>query len=124
MPCSKILIIEDDHDTRVTLRTILEDAEYRVASATNGLDGLRLLRKDPEIRLVLLDVMLPFMNGHDFLRELRKDVVLAPTPVVAISAQQVRPEGAAQFIRKPIDHSTLLRVVENYCVEVGNRPSI
>lgn len=111
-----ILIIEDDHDTRVTLRRTLEAEGYFVFSATNGVDGLALLKRIKPPSLILLDQNLPFMSGDEFLKVKNRDKELAHIPVAVVSAVANRcSEGVFAFIRKPIELGELLDVLRTYC---------
>ena len=67
----KILVVDDEKDLRGALRTVLVASKFEVIEATNGVDGLALAESEhPD--LILLDIMMPKMNGHEMLRELRK----------------------------------------------------
>ncbi len=108
-----VLVAEDDIHLRASMQHLLEEAGYRVSTATNGMDALRLLsgfRPD----LVILDLMMPTFSGWEFLRELRSHPTNAKTPVLVASAIDVKPEGldVDGFIHKPFDSSTLLSHVD------------
>ncbi len=113
-----ILIVEDDHDTRVTLRNHLEEAGYNVLSATNGQTALDILRRNkPHPHLILMDMMLPMMNGPELMQMIRKHPDLSKIPILAISAYtHLRPtDGVVTFLAKPLDMPKLMSVVESYC---------
>jgi CheY-like chemotaxis protein len=112
-----ILLIEDDHDTRVSLRQRLEEEGYFVFSSANGKQGLETLRRIKPPALILLDVVMPVMDGEEFIRAIESDETLHNIPVVAISAY---PEKAKKlitkaFVSKPIDLKILLKVVDENC---------
>jgi CheY-like chemotaxis protein len=111
-----ILVVEDDYSIREALREALELEGYLVATAQNGQEGLERMRKIPKPCLVLLDMMMPIMDGRQFLDGMLADVVLAPIPVVIVSAalgsQSIL--GAAAFIKKPVDLDVLLKLVAHY----------
>ncbi len=103
-----VLVVEDDVDVRETVAEALEDQGYRVSSAANGVHALRLLR-DHALRpdVILLDLMMPEMDGWGFCAEQKKDPQLAAIPVVVFTAYGVpddtaRQLGAAGFLRKPV----------------------
>jgi CheY-like chemotaxis protein len=115
---STILVVEDDHDIRVSVRNTLEDEGYRVLSVTDGRIALDLLeRADPTPSLIILDLMLPVMDGWKFVEHMRAQPRLADIPILVISAHEAQPPppDIVGFVKKPIDTDTLLRVVERYC---------
>src|SRR5690242_14754095 len=81
-----ILIIEDQPDMRENIATILEMEDYAVLSAVNGREGIEMAREEkPD--LVLCDVMMPLMDGHDVLHALRQDPTIRGTPFVFLTAK-------------------------------------
>jgi CheY-like chemotaxis protein len=116
-PLKTILVIEDDHDTRVSLRRMLEAEGYFVFSATNGRQGLETLQRIKPPCLILLDVVMPLMNGEEFMRAVDTDLALHIIPVVLVSAfpDQAKKLVAKAFVQKPIDLKALLATVEKYC---------
>lgn len=112
--CHRILIVEDDQATRASLVECLKDEGYEVSCASNGADALELLRRGARPNLILLDLMLPRMDGWDFRAAQRQDPALAGIPVIALSAvgQLVDVEVS---LRKPIQVSELLDAVKRVC---------
>lgn len=112
-----VLIVEDDHATRVSFRQVLENEEYRVLSATNGRDALRLLTPANPVSLIFLDLMMPLMDGAEFLQRIQLMPRLSQIPVVVISAIQPPREvtGVQRVLRKPIDLKTLIQTAERHC---------
>jgi CheY-like chemotaxis protein len=111
-----ILIVGDDVNELDALSEVLEYAGYSTTCAQNGEQALDLLRNRPSPAMILLDLNLPVMNGWQFLYRKRNDPALVKLPVVVISgASTDRPQGAAQFLRKPISVPALLKVVNGYC---------
>ncbi|MET0594658.1 MAG: response regulator [Polyangiaceae bacterium] len=115
-----ILIVEDDDDIREALTQILELEGYVVREAVNGREALELTAKGPTPDLILLDLMMPVMDGWQFRAEQLKDPVLSKVPVVVISAdagvhEKVTTFGAAAVLPKPISLDRLLRAVESLC---------
>ena len=94
-----ILIVEDDADVEEAMREILEGEGYPILSAANGEEALRILAEKPRPRLILLDLMMPVMNGWELLRALRESAKLARIPVVVVSAvgSSAAPPGCAPF---------------------------
>src|SRR5947207_15447872 len=85
-PRDYILIVEDDFDIREALTQILEDEGFQVRCASNGREALEVATSGPAPRLILLDLMMPVMNGWQFRAEQLKDPRLAEVPVLVISA--------------------------------------
>lgn len=115
--CQSILIIEDDEGIRSTLRLMLELEGYTVLVAENGKEGLEILPRMQRPCLILLDLMMPVMNGWEFMQALEKDMILATIPVVIVTAYGSRGiETKAQgLIKKPVKLDELLSLVKRYC---------
>ena len=112
-----VLVVEDDDDLRSGLQDILEAEGYSVSTAVNGRDALdRLSALVPQ--LILLDLMMPVMNGVEFLSALRQHETLSATPVVVISAwpKEAQAVDAQGFLAKPINLKVLLSVVQRFCM--------
>lgn len=115
----RILVVEDDFDIRDTLSQILEAEGYRVSGAANGAEALDALERGDMPALILLDLMMPVMNGWQFRTEQLKRPELAEIPVVVISAdsgvgKKAEAIGAADALKKPVPLETLLDVVGRY----------
>jgi CheY-like chemotaxis protein len=112
----KILIIEDDRDIRVAIAELLESEGFDVLEAENGKVGLDLLLQGEVPHLVFLDMMMPVMNGREFLNHILQLPQLSKIPIVVFSAIADVPntQGAVAFIKKPADIETILTMVEKY----------
>ena len=113
-----VLIVEDDHDIRVALRTVLEDHGYTVLTAAHGRGALAMLRALAEKPgLVFVDLMMPVMDGWQLVDELHHSPTLAGIPFVVQSAytNQGSPPGAVATLMKPVNVERLLKLVEQYC---------
>lgn len=115
-----ILLIEDDPDMRDALSVLLELQGYRVATAANGLEGLERLREMGRPCLILLDLMMPVMDGWSFRGELLKCRDFADVPVVILSGvddadEEARRLQCADHLSKPFPPERLYRVVQSYC---------
>jgi CheY-like chemotaxis protein len=116
MTARRILIIEDDADVRAALSEVLLCEGYDIAEAQDGAEGLRAAR-DRRPDLILLDLMMPTMNGWDFRAAQLADPALAPIPVVVVSAtlpDQIHAIGAVAHLHKPFDLLDLLAVVQRH----------
>lgn len=115
---STILVVEDDHDIRVSMRALLEEEGYKVVTVTNGLSALSVLEHSADLpSLILLDLMLPVMDGWHFADRIRLNPRLANIPIVIVSAYDdpPPPQGVSGFIKKPLNTDTLLSVVSAHC---------
>ena len=115
-----VLVVEDDADVRAALGLLLESHGYPVLEAEHGAEALTLLRDRADVGVILLDLMMPVMDGSTFRVEQRKDAALADIPVVVVTADaagadRARELGAAAHLPKPIDLDRLLAVVRSYC---------
>ena len=101
----KILLVDDDDDIREALEELLSDAGHSIMTAGNGRQALDLLATEPLPALILLDVMMPVMDGYEFLHEQRKDARIAAIPVVVLTASR-NPDrgriGEVPVFTKPI----------------------
>ena len=120
----EVMVVEDDYAIRETLRELLEDEGYRVTPAANGAEALHHLRNDRAPGLILLDLMMPVMNGWEFRDAIRRDPALAEIPVVLLSADDelAQKAGAMRvqgYLSKPFQLQQLLLTVERYAEAPG-----
>jgi CheY-like chemotaxis protein len=111
-----ILVVDDDLDILEAMRFLLEGAGFVVLTATDGEIALHLLRHGAAPCLILLDLMMPIMNGWRFLTEVRHDPLLAAIPIVVLSGcvfrgEEVMSLGVAGYLKKPVDVATLISMV-------------
>jgi CheY-like chemotaxis protein len=113
-----ILVVDDDRDLRTTVAQVLEDEGYRVEEASNGQEALARLEVDPPPDLLLLDLMMPVMNGEQFRREQQREPRLSRIPVVLMTAagtraaeriEQLAPDAV---LHKPVGLDELLGTIE------------
>ena len=109
-----ILIVDDDLDIREALQEILEDKGYLACVASNGAQALELLDRAPKPGLVLLDLMMPVMDGYQFLEVFRSKRQFDGIPVVVVTAGIIVAPGVAGYIKKPFDTEQLLRVINKH----------
>jgi CheY-like chemotaxis protein len=111
-----ILIVEDDEDIRAAMAELLESEGFEVAVASNGQEGLEVLSQIRAPCLVLLDLMMPVMNGEDFLRHVRKDPAMDGVPVIIVTASGRTPlPGTQGILKKPFEISDLFTTVAAHC---------
>lgn len=116
-----ILIIEDDRDIREMLVETLADEGYEVCGVADGFQALAYLRSSERRPcVILLDLMMPRMDGWQFLQQHGDDPALAAIPVVLLSARsdgpaQVAESSVAAYVSKPVDFGLLLDTVARFC---------
>lgn len=117
MTCRSILIVEDEESIRENLKDLLDLEGYEVFTASNGEEGLDVLRTMPRPCLVLLDLLMPIMNGTEFLEAKYHEDSIASIPVCVVSgvADKPRVAGVTAFVKKPIEFDAFLKFVKNYC---------
>ena len=122
----KILIIEDDEDIREGVRLLLESEEFSVIEAKNGAEGLELIR--PDTALIILDIMMPGMNGLRTCEEIRK---ISNVPVLFLTAKARESDkliglmaGGDDYLAKPFSYAELLgrvkALIRRYTVYMGS----
>jgi CheY-like chemotaxis protein len=113
-----IFIVEDDPDTREMLGRFLELEGFIVRTAANGQQALEQLASGPDVCVILLDLMMPVMDGWQFRREQVRRQELAAIPVIVVSAagrdrlQQIQ---ANAYLSKPVDLDELLTQINQFC---------
>jgi CheY-like chemotaxis protein len=111
-----VMVVEDDFDCRESVCEVLRYDGYHVVAASNGVEALRYLEANPPPGLILLDLMMPVMNGWQFMDERKARPALAQIPVALLSAERdlagrAAELGVAGYICKPLDVEGLLGTV-------------
>nr|WP_211485268.1 response regulator [Corallococcus exiguus] len=115
---STILIVDDEPDLREVVAELLEMEDYTVLQAANGQAALAVLAaNNDQPCLVLLDLMMPVMDGHEFLHRLREEERYRELPVLMLTAHfsAKAPPGTVGLLRKPVDIPELLAMVARHC---------
>jgi CheY-like chemotaxis protein len=116
----KVLVVEDDRDSREMLCTWLEEHGYRTVAASEGEEALRKMNETPELSLILLDLMMPGMNGWQFRTSQRGNRQLRHVPIAVMTAHP-NPVGEAEWLdpeailAKPLDLEAVLQIVRRCC---------
>jgi CheY-like chemotaxis protein len=117
----RILIVDDDVRNVFALTSALEQHSLDVLYAESGEEGLGILRREAEIDLVLMDVMMPGMDGYTAMREIRKMPNFKDLPVIALTAKAMPGDrdnsltaGASDYVTKPVDVEQLLSVIRSW----------
>jgi len=113
-----VLIVEDDEDLREMMAQLLSLEGFHSATVANGREALQYLHDAEKPQVILLDLMMPVMDGWEFRRQQQADPDLAPVPVIVLSALdhgRASDLEAAAFLKKPLDFDRLLSLVRSYC---------
>jgi len=117
MMTRKLLLADDDPDIREVVSLVLEPYGFQTVVARNGNEGLELARQENDIALILVDLMMPLMNGAEMVGQLRADPTLRQIPVVVLSGDNSAHEtalalGAAACLRKPVELALLVATIK------------
>lgn len=117
----KILIIDDDSKNIFALNATLKTKGYQCLAAASAQDGIKLLKHEPGIGVVLMDMMMPDMDGYEAIEIIRKDDAFNGLPIIAVTAQAMVGDkekclaaGASDYVSKPIDVDALLKLLGQY----------
>jgi len=114
----KVLVVDDDVRNIFALTSLLEDHHLKVVHAENGRAGIEALKKNPDIDLVLMDIMMPEMDGYETMKAIRQEPKLRSLPIIALTAKAMKGDrakcieaGASDYITKPVDLDNLFSVL-------------
>jgi putative two-component system response regulator len=117
----KVLVVDDDFINRKLIQTLLKKNPKvtEIIEAENGSDALDKMKKDPSINLILLDIMMPVVDGIEFLKIFRSDMNNANVPVIVLSTDDTRKtevydNGANDFLRKPVMQDNLYEKIDQW----------
>ncbi|MBN2425064.1 MAG: response regulator [Calditrichaceae bacterium] len=115
----KILIVEDDPRNIFSLSLILEEKNVQIYAAENGIKALEVLKNEPGIDLVLMDIMMPGMDGYQTMTAIRKQPEFVNLPIIALTAKAMKGDskkcidaGASDYLAKPVDVDALLKKMD------------
>ena len=114
----KVLIIDDDMRNVYALATVLEEHDMDIICGTNGKEGLEQLEKQDDIAIVLMDIMMPEMDGYEAMQEIRKQPRFHKLPIIALTAKAMKGDkakcikaGASDYLAKPVDIEKLISLM-------------
>jgi len=114
----KILIVDDDMRNVFVLTKILEDKKVQIVVGKNGRDGINKLNQNPDTSLVIMDIMMPEMDGYEAMQEIRKDKRFVKLPMIALTAKAMKGDrekciqaGANDYLSKPVQPEKLLSLL-------------
>jgi len=116
-----ILVVDDDIRNIFAMTSVLERHQVRILSAENGRDAIKTIMENPEIDAVLMDIMMPGMDGYDTMREIRKKSEFQSLPIIALTAKAMKGDrekcidaGASDYIAKPVDSGKLIALLRTW----------
>ena len=122
----RVLVVDDDLRNIFALTSVLEQHNLRVSHAENGRAGIELLKKNPGIDIVLMDIMMPEMDGYQTIAAIREIPELHSLPIIALTAKAMKGDrekcieaGASDYIAKPVDLEQLFSVMRVWLARGG-----
>jgi CheY-like chemotaxis protein len=121
LSCRRILIVEDDEAIRAVLQFALVGRGYALELAANGREGIEKLRRINEPCLILLDLMMPEMDGWEFAQALMDDPALCKNPILLLTASREKVDSIPykELLKKPLDIHCVFAAVARYCEVPG-----
>jgi CheY-like chemotaxis protein len=114
----KVLVVDDDARNIFALTTVLESQDMEVINATNGRQAIELIEATPDLSVVLMDIMMPEMDGYETMREIRRQPAFRTLPMLALTAKAMKGDrekclqaGASDYIAKPVNTEQLLSLL-------------
>ena len=114
----KVLVVDDDARNIFALTSLLENHGMEVTSATNGKHAIEILRETAGLNAVLMDIMMPEMDGYETMREIRREARFQTLPILALTAKAMKGDrekcldaGASDYIAKPVNSDQLLSLL-------------
>jgi CheY-like chemotaxis protein len=114
----KVLVVDDDARNIFALTTVLENSEMDVLTATNGRQAIDLIHQTPDLDVVLMDIMMPGMDGYETMSRIREDHRFRTLPILALTAKAMKGDrekclqaGASDYIAKPVNTDQLLSLL-------------
>ncbi len=123
----QVLVVDDDVRNIFAITSVLEGHDVEVVHAENGRAGLAALEEHPDVDLVLMDVMMPEMDGYETMRAIRRDARFRSLPIIAITAKALKDDrekcvaaGASDYLPKPVDNDKLIEAIALWTRGAGN----
>ncbi|MDD2856723.1 MAG: response regulator, partial [Desulfuromonadaceae bacterium] len=123
----KVLVVDDDMRNIFSLSSALQEKNIIIYEAENGVEALKCLDENPDINLVLMDIMMPEMDGYVACRAIRDDPRFRTLPVIALTAKAMKGDreeclnaGASDYIPKPLDMDKLFSLLRVWLYSTSN----
>lgn len=120
-PQKKILIIDDDSRNIFALKAVLTAKKYSCLAANGAKEGFDIIKKNNDVGVVLLDMMMPDLDGYQAMAKMQEDAALKDVPVIAVTAQAMLGDkercleaGAVGYVSKPVNVEELIKLLNNY----------
>jgi len=117
----KVLVVDDDVRNIFALSSVLERHNMQVTIATNGEEAIQLVESTADLSLVLMDIMMPEMDGYETMRRIRKEPRFRMLPIIALTAKAMKGDrekcleaGASDYIAKPVNTDQLLSLLRTW----------
>jgi CheY-like chemotaxis protein len=114
----RVLVVDDDARNIFALTSVLENQDMEVLTATNGRQAIDLINQTPDLSVVLMDIMMPEMDGYETMREIRNNPSFRTLPILALTAKAMKGDrekclqaGASDYIAKPVNTDQLLSLL-------------
>ncbi len=114
----KVLVVDDDARNIFALTSVLENHGMDVVSSNNGRDAIDIIQNSPELSMVLMDIMMPDMDGYETMRQIRQSQESRALPILALTAKAMKGDrekclaaGASDYIAKPVNTDQLLSLM-------------
>ena len=119
----KVLVVDDDARNIFAISTVLEGAQMEVTTASNGREAIERLANTPDLAVVLMDIMMPGMDGYEAMRQIRANPALRSLPIFALTAKAMKGDrekcleaGASDYLAKPVNPDDLLALLRVWLV--------
>jgi CheY-like chemotaxis protein len=117
----KVLVVDDDARNIFALTALMENYEMEVLSTTSSRSAIDLIQKTPDLSLVLMDIMMPEMDGYETMREIRQEAKFHSLPILALTAKAMKGDrekclaaGASDYLAKPVNTDQLLTMMRSW----------
>lgn len=119
-----ILIVDDEADIRDSLQEFFEDEGFSVATAANGEEGLAQLRSGPLPCVIILDLLMPVLDGNEMYEKMQADTGLSQVPVIISTSDPRRAPSGVLTMKKPVSLMRLLATVRQFCAPRTSSPDV
>jgi CheY-like chemotaxis protein len=120
----KVLIVDDEREIRESLEEFFQDEGFAVSTAANGAEALARLREAEAPCVVLLDLLMPVLDGNQVYQAMQQEPRLNQVPVIVMTSDPSRAPSGLLIMKKPMNLTRLLSTVRQHCPDCGSAPGI